>query len=170
MKILPLTTETLDLEIDMCQQCHPSGYVVDGVDAVEGRRLKKALFEDIFKVTGTAGFIAVEDGAPVSLLELMPRVFARRNGYITGSTGSDDEVLTIVCLEVAHGWDRKRMMRVMVGHLVENIREFSPFKSIEVGAFPRDVDFHPSWVYLDAGFQLVEDRGKAGVFSIVLAG
>jgi len=103
LKILPLTSETIDLEIDMCQQCHPSGYIVDGVDADEGRKLKKAVFEDIFRITGTAGSIPVEDGAPVSLLELMPRVFTRRNGYITGSTGSDYEVLTIVCLEVAHG-------------------------------------------------------------------
>lgn len=129
MKILPLTSETIDLEIDMCQHCHLSGYIVDGVDADEGRKLKKAVFEDIFRVTGTAGFIAVEDGAPVSLLELMPRVFARRDGYITGSTGAR-----------------------------------------EVGAFPRDVDFHPSWVYLDAGFQLAEDRGKAEVYSIRLSG
>jgi hypothetical protein len=169
MIILPLTRDTLDLEIDLCLQCHPSGYIVAGIDAIEGRNLKKALFDKIFRVLESAGYVAIEDDAPISLLELMPRKFARRNGYITGSTGSDDEVLTIVCLEVAYGWDRKHLMRVMVRHLVENIQDFSPFKYIEVGAFSQDVSFHPSWVYLEAGFHLVEDRINAGVYSIELS-
>jgi len=113
-----------------------------------------------------AGFVAEEDGGPAALLELMPREYARRSGYITGAQGEDDETLTIACLEVAHGFDRKSMMRVMVSHLTRNLEQFRPYRRIEVGAFPRDVDFHPAWVYQEAGFQVAEDRGEALVLTI----
>lgn len=166
MEILPLNEETMDLEIDLCLKCHPSGFVVPERSAEEGRRAKKEFLGKVFGRVRPAGFVAVEDGEPVALLELMPREYARRNGYITGSTGRDEETLTIVCLEVALNQDRREVMGGMVAHLTENLELFRPFKRIEVGAFPRDVDFHPAWVYEENCFEVVEDRGVARVLSI----
>ena len=166
MEILPLTEETMELEMDLCLKCHPSGFVVPEGSAEEGRRAKREFLTKVFAEIRPAGFVAVEDGRPVALLELMPREFARRNGYITGSTGRDEETLTIACLEVALDQDRRKVMDGMVAHLAENSVLFRPFRQIEVGAFPRDVDFHPAWVYEDNGFEVAEDRGVARVLSI----
>ncbi len=166
MEILPLNEETMELEIDLCLRCHPSGFVVPESSAEEGRRAKKEFLGKVFGRVRPAGFVAVEDGEPVALLELMPREYARRNGYITGSTGRDEETLTIVCLEVAMDRDRRKAMDGVVAHLTENLELFRPFKQIEVGAFPRDVDFHPAWVYEDNGFGVVEDRGVSRVLAI----
>jgi hypothetical protein len=166
MKVHPLTEETLDLELELCLRCHPSGFSPRGSMVDEGRRLKKELFREIFERVRPAGFVAGEEGSPVSLLEMMPREYARRSGYIIGDHGEDDETLTIVCLEVAYGYDRKEMMRAMVSHLTRNLELFRPFRRIEVGAFPRDVDFHPAWVYQEAGFLIAEDRDEALVLTI----
>ena len=166
MNIHPLTEETLDLELELCLRCHPSGFSPQGPEVEEGRRLKKELFKEIFERVRPAGFVAEESGSPVSLLELMPREYARRSGYITGDHCDDDQTLTIVCLEVAHGYDRKEMMRAIVSHLTKNLELFRPFERIEVGGFPRDVDFHPAWVYQEAGFLVAEDRGEALVLTI----
>ena len=168
MEILPLTEETADLEIDLCLRCHPSGFVVPEGSAGEGRRAKKAFLKTVLSRVNPAGFVAVEKGGPLALLELMPRDYARRSGYITGSTGPDGETLTIACLEVALNRDRKEAMREMVAHLAANLELFRPFKRIEVGAFPRDVDFHPAWVYEENGFEVAEDRGTARVMSIAI--
>jgi hypothetical protein len=166
IETLPLTEETMELEIDLCLKCHPSGFVVPEGSAEEGRRAKRDFLTKVFAEIKPAGFVVVEDGKPVALLELMPREFARRNGYITGLTGRDEETLTITCLEVALNQDRRKVMDRMVAHLAENLELFRPFKRIEVGAFPRDVDFHPTWVYEDHGFEVIEDRGAARVLSI----
>jgi hypothetical protein len=87
----------------------------------------------VFSRVSPAGFVAAENGRPVALLELMPRDYARRNGYITGSTGRDEETLTIVCLEVALNQDRRKVMDGMVAHLTENLELFRSYKRIEVG-------------------------------------
>ena len=166
MNIHPLTEETLDLELDLCLRCHPSGFAPRGPEVEEGRRLKKKFVHEVLQHVRPAGFVAEVDGGPVALLELMPREYARRSGYITGAIGDDDEALTIVCLEVAYGYERKAMMRVMVSHLTRNLELFRPYSCIEVGAFPRDVDFHPAWVYQEAGFRVTEDRGEALVLTI----
>ena len=71
-----------------------------------------------------------------------------------------------MCLEAALNQERREVMDGMVAHLTENLELFRPFKRIEVGAFPRDVDFHQAWVYDDNGFEVVEDRGVARVLSI----
>jgi hypothetical protein len=166
MEVLPLNEETMDIEIDLCLKCHPSSFVVPEGSAEEGRKMKRAFLKKVLRRVRPAGFVAVEDGEPVALLELMPRDYARRNGYITGSTGLDKETLTIVCLEVALNQDRREVMGEMVARLRDGLDFFRPFKRIEVGAFPRDVDFHPTWVYEDNGFEVVEDRGVARVLSI----
>ena len=166
LKILPLNEETLDLEIDLCVKFHPSGFFPDEELAEEGRKLKKILMKRIFEKVTPAGFIAIDEGKPVALLELMPREYARRNGYITGLEGVDEETLTILCLEVARDQDRKRVMESMVRYLINNLSVFRPFKRIEVGAFPGDVDFHPSWVYENVGFKVAEDRDTVKVLSI----
>ena len=169
MRILPLTEETLDLEIDLCLRFHPSGFSPQGPEADLGRKMKKELFEEIFEIVRPAGFVAEEDGEPVTLLEIMPREYARRSGYITGFEGEDEETLTIVCLEVAYSKNRKEIMDLMVSHLVKNLELFKPFKRIEVGAFPRDVDFHPVWVYQKNGFEVSEDRGDSLILTIPLS-
>ena len=166
MDILPLNEETMDLEIDLCLKCHPSGFVVPEGSAEEGRRTKKAFLKKVLRRVSPAGFVAAENGKPVALLELMPRDYARRNGYITGSTGRDEETLTIVCLEVALNQDRETVMDRMVAHLAENLDLFRPYRRIEVGAFPRDVHFHPAWVYEKNGFETLEDRGTARVLAL----
>ena len=166
MNIHPLAEETLDLELDLCLRCHPSGFTPRGPEVEEGRRLKKQFVHEVLRRVRPAGFVAEVDGSPVALLELMPREYARRSGYITGSMGEDDETLTIACLEVAHGYERKAMMRAMVSHLTQNLERFKPYRRIEVGEFPRDVDFHPAWVYQEHDFEVAEDRGEALVLSI----
>ena len=166
MNIHPLTEETLDLELDLCLRCHPSGFTPRGPEVEEGRRLKKRFVRKVLQHVRPAGFVAEADGGPVALLELMPREYARRSGYITGDHGEDDKILTIVCLEVAHGYDRKEMIRAMVSYLIRNLKLFRPFRRIEVGAFPQDVDFHPAWVYQEAGFLVAEDRGEVLVLTI----
>ncbi len=166
MNIHPLTEETLDLELDLCLRCHPSGFTPRGPEVEEGRRLKKRFVREVLRRVRPAGFVAEVDGGPVALLELMPREYARRSGYITGAVGEEGETLTIVCLEIAQGYERKEMMRVMVSHLARNLELFRPYRCIEVGAFPRDVDFHPAWVYQEHGFQVSEDRGEALVLTI----
>ncbi len=160
MRIHPLNEDKIDLEIDLCLKCHPSGLIPEGPEVEKGRNLKKDFLKEILEKVNPCGFIAEMDNKPVALLELMPREYAKRSGYITGTKDLDDVTLTIVCLEVAYGFNRKEMMRAMVTHLIQSIEDFKPFKRIEVGAFKKDVDFHPSWVYLEAGFEISEDRGK----------
>ena len=160
MRIHPLNEDNIDLEIDLCLKCHPSGFIPEGPQVEKGRNLKKEFLKEILENVNPCGFIAEEDLKPVALLELMPREYAKRSGYITGTKEPDDETLTIVCLEVAYGYNRKELMRAMVTHLLERLEEFKPFKRIEVGAFKKDVDFHPSWVYFEAGFKISEDRGE----------
>lgn len=169
MDILPLNEETMDLEINLCLKYHPSGFVVPEGSVEEGRRTKKAFLKKVLRRVSPAGFVAAENGKPVALLELMPRDYAWRNGYITGSAGLDEETLTIVCLEVALNQDRETVMDGMVAHLVENLELFRPFKRIEVGVFPQDVDFHPAWVYEKHGFETLEDRGVARVLVIAMS-
>lgn len=166
MIIHPLTEETLDLELDLCLRCHPSGFSPQGPEAEEGRRLKTRFIHEVLQHVNPVGFVAEDDGSPVALLELMPREYARRSGYITGTRGEDDETLTIACLEVALGNERKDRMRAMVNHLTRNLEQFRPYRRIEVGGFPKDVDFHPAWVYLEGGFEVAEDRGEALVLTI----
>jgi hypothetical protein len=166
MNIHPLTEETLDLELDLCLRCHPSGFSPQSPEVEEGRRLKKRFVHEVLQHVRPAGYVAEVDGSPVALLELMPRGYARRSGYITGAHGEDVETLTIACLEIAHGYDRMEMMRAMVFHLTRNLERFRPYRRIEVGAFPRDVDFHPAWVYRENGFRVAEDRGEALVLAI----
>ena len=166
MNIRPLSEETLDLELHLCLKCHPSGFSPAGPEVDEGRRLKRRFIQEVLQRVRYAGFVAEEENAPAALLELMPRSLARRNGYITGDDGEDDETLTIACLEVAYGYERKEMMRAMVSHLARNLKLFRPYRRIEVGAFPRDTDFHPDWVYREAGFTVDEDRGEALVLTI----
>jgi len=122
----------------------------------------------VFSRVSPAGFVAAENGKPVAPLELMPRDYARRNGYITGSTGRDEETLTIVCLEVALNQDRRKVMDGKVAHLTENLELFRSYKRIEVGAFSQDVDFHPAWVYEKHGFETLEDRGVVSVLIIAM--
>jgi hypothetical protein len=160
VRIHPLNEDNIDLEIDLCLKCHPSGFIPEGPQIGKGRNLKKEFLKEILEKVNPCGFVAEENNKPVALLELMPREYAKRSGYITGSKKLDDETLTITCLEVAYGFNRKEMMRAMVTHLIQRFEEFRPFKRIEVGAFKKDVDFHPSWVYLEAGFKISEDRGE----------
>lgn len=166
MKVLPLNHASMDKEIDLCLKFHPSGLVPNPENAERGRELKKKVLEMIFDKVEPAGLIALHGGKPIGLLELMPREYAKRNGYITGSQGDDEDILTIVCLEVAFGEDREKVMDVLVSHLVDNLHLFSSFEEVEVGAFPGDVEFHPSWVYEKYGFRMVEDRGRAQILAI----
>ena len=163
MRLLPLDEESMDLEIDLCLRCHPSGVVVEGEAAEEGREAKRRFLRGVLKRVNPAGFVAENDGKPVALLELMPRDAARLSGYVTGEDGG---TLTVACLEVARGHERKPAMRMMVGHLVRNLGLFRPYRRIEVGGFPGDVDFNPAWVYEEAGFRVDEDRGAVRVLSI----
>jgi hypothetical protein len=166
IKILPLNHKSMDKEIDLCLKFHPSGKVPNSKSAEKGRELKRKFLEKVFEKVEPAGFIALDGDKPVGLLELMPREYARRNGYITGSRGTDKDVLTIVCLEVSLGENRKKVMNLLVSHLLDNLHIFSPFKEIEVGAFLGDVEFHPSWVYEKHGFKVIEERGNARILKI----
>jgi hypothetical protein len=156
----------MDLEIDLCIKFHPSGFIPDEKNAKEGRILKRKFLQRVFEKVNPAGFIAVKDGKPIGLLELMPRAYARRNGYITGINGIDNDTLTIVCLEVALGENRKEVIGKLVAHLVDNLNKFRSYRRLEVGAFPRDVEFHPSWVYEKYGFNVSEDREIVKVLTI----
>lgn len=166
IEIIPLNRKSMDKEIDLCLKFHPSGMVPNPENAKKGRELKKKFLEMVFNKVDPAGFIALNSNKLIGLLELMPRDYAQKNGYITGSTGDDKDVLTIVCLEVSFSEDRNEVMDMLVSHLVNNLHIFSSFKEIEVGAFPSDVEFHPSWVYEKHGFRIVEDRGKARILAI----
>ncbi len=168
IEMLPLNEETMDLEIDLCLRFHPSGIVPDGKNAERGRALKKRFLRRVFDKVSPAGFVAVRGGKPVGLLELMPRAYARVSGYITGRRGHDDHTLTIACLEVAVGENRKEVMEKLVNHLTGNLRVFRPYRQIEVGAFPGDVEFHPAWVYERRGFSVVEDRGAARLLAVLI--
>ena len=100
MNIHPLTEETLDLELDLCLRCHPSGFTPRGPEVEEGRRLKKRFVREVLRRVRPAGFVAEEDGSPVALLELMPREYARRSGYITGAGGADRRLLRLEAAQV----------------------------------------------------------------------
>jgi len=166
MRILPLDEGSMDLEIDLCLLCHPSGVVVEGEAAEAGREAKRLFLRGVLERVNPAGFVAEDGGGPVALLELMPRDVARLSGYVTGEEGEDGGTLTVACLEVAHGFERKPAIRMMLDHLVNNLGLFRPYRRIEVGGFPGDVDFNPAWVYEEAGFRVDEDRGAVRVLSI----
>ena len=57
------------------------------------------------------------------------------------------------------------VMDRIVAHLAENLDMFRPYRRIEAGAFPRDVQFHPAWVYEKNGFETIEDRDTARVLA-----
>ncbi len=97
--------------------------------------MKRAFLKKVFSRVKPAGFIAAENGMPIALLELMPREFARLNGYITGTTGCNGETLTIVCLEVASNQNRNVVMDRLVEHLVENPKVISTFQTVGSGSF-----------------------------------
>lgn len=62
----------MDLEMDLCLRYHPPGYTVPEADAGEGRRTKEGFLRRVFERVRPAGFVAVDGGEPVALLELMP--------------------------------------------------------------------------------------------------
>ncbi|UCH56792.1 MAG: hypothetical protein JSV18_05425 [Candidatus Bathyarchaeota archaeon] len=109
-EILPLNEETMDIEIELCLRLHPSGFVHDEEYFRRGREMKRNFLKRVLRRVNPAGFVAVRGSKPAGLLELMPREYARLNGYITGTKGDDGLTLTIACLEVAVGEDRSSVM------------------------------------------------------------
>ena len=85
MRILQLDESSIDLEIDLCLKCHPSGVIVEGEVAEDGREMKRKFLQGVLKRIRPAGFVALDNSNPVSLLELMPRLSLRVNIFLSSS-------------------------------------------------------------------------------------
>jgi hypothetical protein len=158
--IAPLTGLTMEDEIKLCLSFHPSGVSVSNEGFEHGRKMKMNWFKEVFSIIDPCGVIAYRRKQPIGLLEYLPSPLAKKLGF----TSTDDpKVLTVTCMEVALGEERRGVYKILISSMLGNlIRNNQGFKTIEVLAeeddvkkdYPDDIPImHPAHLYQELGFR-----------------
>jgi len=165
----PLTVGASEDGIEMCLGRHPSGIAPCSEAAAAGRSVKGRWLEGLALPDGFFGVAARRDDRVVGILEVYPRRIATQAGFVTGTWGRGEEVLTLTCLEVAHGEARQPVMEFMLEGLLRELPERAPgYEHVEAfGVYGNLAGFNPYWLFEKYGFTRREER-QPGV-SVILS-
>jgi len=161
--IAPLTSLTIEDEIELCLSTHPSAVTVSKRGFKQGKEMKMNWFKEVLSNVDPCGVVAYRRKQPIGLLEYLPSPLARKLGF----TPTDDpRVATIACMEVALGEERHGVHKILVSSMLGNlIRDSQGFNEIEVLAREGDVTLdypdsfpimHPVSLYREMGFRKVK--------------
>ena len=161
--IAPLTSLTIEDEIDLCLLTHPSAVTVSKQGVKQGKEMKMNWFKEVLSNIDPCGVVAYRRKQPIGLLEYLPSPSARKLGF----TPTDDpKVTTITCMEVALSEERQGVYKILVSSMLGNlIRDSQGFNEIEVLAQEGDVTLdypdsfpvmHPVSLYQGLGFRKVK--------------
>lgn len=161
--IAPLTGLTMEDEIKLCLLAHPSAVSVSNQGFKQGREMKTNWFKEIFSIIDPCGVVAYRRKQPIGLLEYLPSPLARRLGF---TLTDNPKVLTITCMEVALGEERRGVYKILVSSMLGNLmRNNQGFNEIEVLAEEGDVTLdypdnfpimHPVSLYREMGFRKIK--------------
>jgi len=164
----PLMTDQVEAGLDLCLRRHPSGTVPRPSAARAGAERKRRWLESLDLPGGFFGVGVWRGESLAGLLEVYPRPVAARAGFVCGLWGSDEEVLTVACLEVAAGERRHPVMEflleALLGELAARAQE-AGFRHVEAyGRYEDLAGSNPYWLYAKYGFRRREERDPgAGV-------
>lgn len=172
----PLSASGPDAALDLCLTRHPSGSRPGLPAATAGADLKKHWLASLGLSGGFFGVGARRGESYAGIMEVYPRSVAARAGYATGTWGDSAKVLTVACVEVAHGEGREPLMEFLLeGLLTELARRASRpeaeaasscgaatlagFTDIEaVGVYGDGAGCNPYWLFDKYGFARREER------------
>jgi len=165
--IAPLTSLTMEDEINLCLSAHPSAVSVSSRGFNLGKKMKTEWFREIFSVVDPCGVVAYRRKQPIGLIEYLPSPLAKKLGF---TSTSDDRVLTITCMEVALGEERQGVYKILVSSMLGNLmRDNQGFNEIEVLAqkgdatldYPDNIPImHPVYLYEKLGFRKIKTGRK----------
>lgn len=92
----------------------------------------------------------------IGLIEVFPREIPRENGFMTGSTGRDEDYLTVGCFEVGAGTHRLEMLEELMRRILTMQQMFTRPKLEGIGVYEWPDGFTPYWVYDKYGFRKSE--------------
>jgi hypothetical protein len=161
--IAPLTSLTMEDEINLCLLAHPSAVSVSSQGYKQGKTMKTNWFKEVFSAVDPCGVVAYRRKQPIGLLEYLPSSLAKKLGF---TLTDHPRVVTITCMEVALGEDRRGVYKILVSSMLGNLmRDNQGFNEIEVLAKEGDVAFdypdnipimHPASLYQEMGFRKVK--------------
>lgn len=96
----------------------------------------------------------------IGLIEVLPREIVKKYGFMTGTQGNDDEVITITCYEVANKVPRTFILDELMYHLVKIKGNFTRKRLEGIGVLGCIDGFNPYWVYEKYGFKRTEKLGE----------
>lgn len=150
-----ITEDNYMQEMQMCLKNYPRGNppVAHHSKCID---IKKSVFSEIWKIETVAGIYAEYKGAVIGLIEVLPREMVKKYGYLTGTQGSDYEVLTVTCYEVACNIPRTIMLDALMSNLLKIKGKFSRRRLEGIGVLGCVDGFNPCWVYEAHGFSKTE--------------
>jgi len=158
--------------LGMCLGRHPSGFAPEPGAGERGGSLKRHWLGSLDLPEGFFGVAASREESVVGILEVYPRRIAARAGYVTGTWGESDKILTMTCLEVARDEARQPVMEFLLeGLLKELAGSKHGFEHVEaVGIYGNLAGFNPYWLFDKYGFTRREERvpGKSVIMSRAL--
>ncbi len=152
---IPITKDTFEEEMTMCLQNYPFGNPPERFHS-QCTAIKKQVFDRVWEKEICAGIYAKHKDKVIGLIEVFPREIMKRYGFLTGSTGYDEDYLTIGCYEVGFGMPRKEMIDELMLHLEMNYNMFSRKRLEGIGVYEWPEGFTPYWVYDKYGFKKKE--------------
>lgn len=152
---IPITKDTYLDEMTMCLTNYPYGNPPERFykQCIE---IKKQVFMKVWEKQSFAGLYAKYKDKVIGLIEVFPREILRENGFLTGSTGCDEEYLTVGCLEVGAGITRIEMIDELMQRLLTMHHMFSRPRLEGIGVYEWPDGFTPYWVYDKYGFHRSE--------------
>lgn len=158
----PLMVDEIEAGLDLCLRRHPSGMAPRPSAAQAGAGRKRRWLESLDLPGGFFGVGVWHGERLAGLLEVYPRPVAARAGFVCGLWGSDEEVLTVACLEVAAGESRHPVMELLLeallGELAARARE-AGFRHVEAyGRYEDLAGSNPYWLFDKYGFRRREER------------
>lgn len=172
----PLSASGPDAALDLCLTRHPSGSRPGLPAATAGADLKKHWLASLGLPGGFFGVGARRGESYAGIMEVYPRSVAARAGYATGTWGDSAKVLTVACVEVAHGEGREPLMEFLLEGLLTELAQratrpgaeavssrgaatLAGFADIEaVGVYGDGAGFNPYWLFDKYGFVRREER------------
>lgn len=129
IRFFPITKKNYLKEMTMCLCNYPFGNPPEQYheDCIA---LKSQVFAEVWKSEEIAGVFAQYGDRVIGLLEVMPREILQKYGFMTGTTGDNQEYLSVGCYEVGYGIPRVEMLDELMRHL-ENLYPLFHRKEIE---------------------------------------
>ena len=159
IKFIPITINTFEEELSMCLKHYPMGNPETKYHT-RCKKIKNAVFDEVFQKETVAGIYAKMDDCVIGLLEVMPREIVKKYGFAYGNHESDQEVLTVACYEVAYGIPRLYMLDELMNHLLKISNQFHRAVLEGVGVCEWNEGFQPYWVYDKYGFHRCGEFGE----------